>query len=373
MEKHDVFNILGISNREDSYIDLVKYLFDNWSYFKIRFCNMIAGANVDDFILETRKTINVPGGKNNIRKKIAPDMILYSKKQNLITLIESKIYAEEGYRQTDDYSESESIINQSLELPTASFQNHKYITLDGDTPSSTSFFPLKWANVIFECCKDYDNISDSRTKLLVGDLYTRASEYSSLQQPKEDESYADYMRNRKRWITPFRLNKKFMEALCKDFLLDKKYSFESTYSHNMSGRQYLYIISKNSWQNGDINDETKVNLNNYNIHIESNWLEGYDWIKTAVHFETNPYITQNKLNKKSAELQNNYRSLRQTFKECFNNKIQNIDWKVQNYDLSIAVCYQETKISFADYKHWYEKQVGSIITIIDETINEILL
>ena len=56
---YDVFDILGISRKEDSYTNLVKYLFDNWNDFKQKFIEKFAENTKDEFELETRNTYNL--------------------------------------------------------------------------------------------------------------------------------------------------------------------------------------------------------------------------------------------------------------------------------------------------------------------------
>jgi hypothetical protein len=41
----DVFDILGIESREDSYTDLICDLFENWNVFKRRFCEEFANCS----------------------------------------------------------------------------------------------------------------------------------------------------------------------------------------------------------------------------------------------------------------------------------------------------------------------------------------
>jgi hypothetical protein len=370
MDNKDIFDILGIGGKEDSYTDLIKHFFDNWLDFKKRFCILIAGEYKDDFDLKIRMTFDVENPETNKWEKILPDMVLNSREGNIITLVESKIFSDEGYYQTARYVKHSKKIKEKLNMPNASFINHKYVTLDGDKPSSEHFTALKWSDIVLKCCSKYKSLSDNRIKLLAEDLYMRAEEYINCPKPNDNECFSDYLKKEKRWITAYRLNRRFMEAATECVLEPKNdFVFRASSSNNRAGRQYLYYIYKHHWVRGDLN----INRNDvcHHIHIESNWLVGSDKIKLAVHYETNPYIPQKWFNESYNEIKDEYYAVRNRFKEEFNKQIRNSKWKQRNYYLTIAECEISTKSSFKEIKEWYEKQTALAIAAVDETLKKI--
>ena len=85
-EQYDILEVLGISDREDSFSNLISYLFHNNSDFKYKFSEKFFGikkkSDLGDIELKVRNKFIMDEGKH-----IAPDLILYSKPLRKLLLL----------------------------------------------------------------------------------------------------------------------------------------------------------------------------------------------------------------------------------------------------------------------------------------------
>lgn len=77
-EQYDILEVLGISDREDSFSNLISYLFHNNSDFKYKFSEKFLkidqNSELDDIVLIKRNAF-----VSNVDTKIIPDLIIYSR------------------------------------------------------------------------------------------------------------------------------------------------------------------------------------------------------------------------------------------------------------------------------------------------------
>lgn len=296
MSNKDVFEILGINSREDSYTDLVKYAFDNSEEFKSNFCKFFAGYESSDFVLSVRNehTYIVLSEK----KKEVPDMILYSKNSNEIILIENKIFSGEGYKQTFRYSKPDftAIVKERLKLPNAVFNKFYFVTLDGKSASCDKFVPILWSNMI-EACTENVVFADPRLSILMNDLQSKSRHYADFKSPDIDTRYTDYFNTCTKWVDKHRAFECFFTEITKKLQKDYSFNIEFSSANNANGEQLLIVFYNPVWIGAEINQENVAALafedETYrNIHIELNWTSTLKRLSLFVHYETNPYKTQ---------------------------------------------------------------------------------
>jgi len=75
-----IFEILGISTREDSYTDLIAYAFNNSDTFRQKMLTNLNERDDGNWKFRTRPPIQIKD--NDSRKKDVPDMILLNSKEN---------------------------------------------------------------------------------------------------------------------------------------------------------------------------------------------------------------------------------------------------------------------------------------------------
>lgn len=156
--KNDIFDYLGIVGREDSYTNLLKVLFENLPEYKKEFLKILFdenNLNADDFYFETRKKYSYKGQDGKARNEI-PDIIIVDKQGNHFALIEVKIFAGEGYGQTQKYynmfSNNEEKIffenNSSTLLNENTNRKFYFLIIYGTEPQNNEFKIIKWKEIV---------------------------------------------------------------------------------------------------------------------------------------------------------------------------------------------------------------------------------
>jgi len=375
MEKnYDVFDILGISTKEDSYTNLIKYLFDNWKYFKNKFIEKFADNTKDEFWLETRNTYNLINNNINIeiensRKKIVPDMILHSKEE--IIIIENKIFSGEGYKQTDAYSEEKYLekIKEKFNIKKAKFKFY-FMTLDGIKASSNNFKSLKWSELIRYCCDDTSEInSDKRLIILVDDLVKRCEHYENLPKPQTTESIYTYLNKRSKFITNEKLFKIYMTEVLKDILENYDFDFDFGVSDNRNGHVLLVYLFKKDWKGKEIQDVHKGDSCRF-IHIEFNMAENTNEINLGIHYEKLPYKKEKEWNqfkeiKKYKKIIDDYETQRNIFKSRIYSKIDK-SWKRIGKCITLVETSISKQTELQEIKKWADQNIALAYKIIQE-------
>lgn len=394
--KKDIFEILGINGREDSYTDLMKYCFDTWENFRIEFLKIFTKKPNKDFKLKIRKQYT---DKDNLA--IIPDMTLYSDDE--IIIIENKIFSGEGYEQTKKYIQYEQDIIDILKKENNKIKAKKceyyYLTLEGKDANSKKFHTIKWSEIITKCCVNISSISDDESlKIIIKDLVARCNEYDRIEEPQNNECLEEYIKRNDNsgFITKEILFKKYMNKLFEN-IINKYSGFENVVystSNNWSGKKFIGYIYKEEWKSKLERDECTDENDDFKfIHIEFSYVEKEENLKLGIHYEVNPYYPQKKMNQwiKESELNNkiytNYKNNRNNFKnnlyKCLNDKYEyvksertykdknNINaWKKNSRCLSVL----DTSISkytvFEKLEKWIEETVEEAIQIIEEVINK---
>lgn len=155
--ENDIFDYLGIVGREDSYTNLLKVLFENVSEYKNELLKILfdeKNLNAADFYFETRKKYSYKGQDGKARNEI-PDIIIVDKQGNHFALIEVKIFAGEGYGQTQKYynmfsDKEKEIFSQSNLVKLNENTNRKFyfLTIYGTKPQNNEFKIMKWKEIV---------------------------------------------------------------------------------------------------------------------------------------------------------------------------------------------------------------------------------
>jgi len=298
MNKKDVFDILGISNREDSYTNLIKHAFNHSCEFKENFCRIFAGYHSSDFRLVVRSP---QVSTHDKLKKAIPDLLLISKEMNEIILIENKIFSQEGFNQTERYSTKEFVesLKRKYQMSNAKVDQFYYMTLDGTIPYSNQFKAIKWVDMILSSTKNVQ-FTDDRLKLLMNDLIERLIHYENFKNLDDNMPFIQYLNSCEKWVN----NSQAFKLLFKDVFekLAAMYSVNATISNfNANSNQMLIVFNHEKWNRLWMEKKKMINATDEyaltmskcrNIHIEMNWTKTREIISLYIHYETNPYLTQ---------------------------------------------------------------------------------
>lgn len=159
INKPDVLEILGISSREDSFTNIMEYLFNSSARFKLEFCkkflNIKDSDDLSDITLLNRRSY-----KSKINQRIIPDMILYSHKLNRISIIEVKVHSGQGKNQLERYSDNINIIIDKLKLE-AKERAYYYLSIEDDSNNLNGWEYVNWEDMydIFDITSQRDDIN----------------------------------------------------------------------------------------------------------------------------------------------------------------------------------------------------------------------
>lgn len=140
----DVFDILMV--HEDGYSNLLKQLFNESEAFRKNFLEKLFGENqikrYNDWQFVVRKVI-----KTENRRKFVPDILLYSLNEEALAIIEVKVGASEGEKQTLRYYEAEEIIKSDLQLKSCKTISRRFLTIFPCKASCEEYKNMIWKDI----------------------------------------------------------------------------------------------------------------------------------------------------------------------------------------------------------------------------------
>jgi len=358
MNEH-IFDILGIGSREDSYTDLIAHAFRQHSEFRKNLLALLGEEDYNDW--EHRVRPSVPIMSETGRKKDVPDLILFNKKANKIILIENKVFSGEGWNQTERYASNEfkKSLESYLEIPKANFKFF-FLTLDETEPHSSLFQTISYLD-ISKCIPK--TLGNSKLDILLKELRERIDEYYNWPKPSENDVVLDYLKNTRRLVNSYRTFR-----IVADSLLESNTEFlkECGITANRgSGYIPLCLWYKKSWRSREA--EEKDGGKCYNIHFEFQWDTRKDRENLALylHYETNPYMTQNELKEISKDFVAEYEKSRDDFFSYIKEKSPR-RWNISKTFLRIAYYTFDKDIKFGELKEIVNELIGDMTFIIDE-------
>lgn len=348
----DIFDILGVSSREDTYTDLIVNAFNEKKHtdFRMKTVKFFGGNNecISDVFLTTRKTFKLEG-VTKIRTKLLPDIILHLPSEKKVILIENKIFSQEGHNQTLDYASDEALKAIKNSYPDIHKIEYFYMTLHGDIAESDKFKSVSWTEFIYETLvgttfiekyeqpmasllKRAEHLATFNDKIISG---TDAS-IGRLLETYNAELYND------KWVDKKAIFSKWMRPI--NNIIKSKYNDINPciMMANGNSQQYLCVYYNENWQEGnlfdeDISDEDKPYSKN--IHIEFNW-NSYDRGVLLIHYEPNPYLSEKDFkNQHGKYIYDLYRENRKKYVVALHNMMNeiNIDgYRKSNQKLTMA-------------------------------------
>lgn len=368
LEQRDILEILGISNREDSFTDLIKYLFDNNDEFKASFSEKFLEveeiANLEDLTLFSRKSYVY-----KINKKIIPDLILHSKSLNKISIIEVKVLSGQGLNQLERYEKNIDIIIGKIGLDKDIDRNYYYLSINDDSEKNINWKHINW--------KDLYNIFDIKTKredinYLIQCVLNRINSLNTTIDYKKvkDNSFNDYLKWNL-WKSPAKAIKEIVETSV--FYTSKLNEFKIEYSTNFavaenSTQTNIYVL-KDEWISDLEYCDYGSNINNcFDFHIEirisSNEKESDIAIRLDHHI--NPYASNKKM-KEESRYNEFYKDKRAFISDMKFNKYKDLG-KSKGYRYNQATGHYLSIIR-RDVKIENNKSVEDFMSFLTEEIN----
>ena len=301
----DIFDMLGIGGREDSYTDLLKSAFDASEEFRKKFCSFFETEFAEDVNLLIRPAVFIDIGP---RKKEMPDMVLSSKKTKKVVLIENKIFSGEGYEQTKRYCDDAFVkrFNEYLGIENAE-NSFYFVTLTGiaasaNTETGKTWRNVKWSDLIRQCCRNC-NFENENLKVLMKNVLDRAMHFDDIAVPKDEELLWGYLERAAKWVTYDLLLEKVFDTVLGALTheLNSPSLLRSGCSWTTGGYApgyYLVQIFKEHWC-GKTFDDCLVASDAkkcFDLHYEFQCRPYDEKAFIYIHYHTNPYFTGGEIN-----------------------------------------------------------------------------
>lgn len=293
LKRVDVFEVLGISTNEDTFTNLMKYLFDHNHEFKINFINKFLNTDttvsLENVVLLTRTTY-IP----ETNERIIPDLVLYSKQLNEISVIEVKIHASQGKDQLKKYRDNVEIIKKAVGLKEDATENYYYLSIEEDMGKDNK----DWNFVSWKKMEEVFGVHTASPGLY-SLLWGVSQRIKSLKKKSDFEEVKNYSFNNylrwNLWKSPGKTLEELITShpefkdILKEFDQIKSYT---QFAPATNTAETTLILSKDSWQSElEYTDENCTVNNCYDFHIEirisTDTERSYIRIRLDHHF--NPY------------------------------------------------------------------------------------
>ena len=258
----DIFELLGIQYREDKYTAcLIKMI----EYGDVSFRNKVGfqfGFDNKDYCCKRRSFNHI---ESSTRKKITPDFILYN--SDRVAIIESKMYANEGFQQTLDYGKNIDEIRTQLEVPNAKVALY-FMTLSGAQSENKEFACIKWGE-FYEAILINTKFDDMCLEVIRLTILEQARKYRNFEIDLFDRPYHELFNPSQYWISPFSLlssgqyDDAWQEVAGKEKF--RVYNFEVTGNGHS---EFITDLYKDKWRKQGIGQ-----YDNIHLFIRIEWAE----------------------------------------------------------------------------------------------------
>lgn len=298
----DIFDILFA--HEDSYTNLLQYLFENSEEFYNNLSYLIFDKKVEKLSFTTRKTYNSESGQKNI-----PDIIIHN--ENHLAIIEVKVFANEGFDQTKRYLGCKKEIKDSLKIKSDCIEKFYFLTLTGSKAECDEFSSLTWVEV-GKCLPEY--IIDNELLALLVSQFKRRVDSLNQKECDRKEKWCDVVKT-KYWggavgfFSALKMTPSFKQLpneLCDYWASYKKAKNTFTYS--------ALFLPDYSWKGIPVDNKKCTKTNCFELHFEFEWDENSRVLEIRLDYHLNPYKSnkdiermKNEDEKYSAQLCNSYR------------------------------------------------------------------
>lgn len=305
--KNDIFDYLGIVGREDSYTNLLKALFENVPEYKQKLLETLFNENdfsLDDFYFETRRKYFYQSHYE------IPDIIIVDNKGDHFALIEVKVFADEGYGQTQRYynmfsnkekeiyyADTSTILNENTN------KKFYFLTIYDSEPQNENFENIKWEKIV-EPLRDIV-IENKYLSALARSLINKVDSTKVKENLSADMLWTESMGYG--WAKEQNL-----------FAVLKTYCFNNakwTDEHQWNGfnkdsnaYELKCSFGKETWEGIHISEFTIDNINDsdldkcYQFHYEIAYNPGTKKVTIRLDYHLHPYLSTQEINNFSKEI-----------------------------------------------------------------------
>lgn len=360
----DIFKLFGVEYREDKYTNcLLKMIECGDEDFKEE-VGIQFGFNDGEFKWDRRSFNDI---KSNSRKKITPDFVLYNKDR--VAIIESKMFAGEGYKQTLDYGNNKNAIKNALGVPNADVALY-FLTLSGVRPENQEFTPIKW-DEFFERILSNAKFEDICLEVVRHNILEQVKQYKEFDNALYERAYHEMFNSDQYWISPFSIlstgkyDRIWQQSSGKELF--------NIYNYRITGNghsEFVTDLFKDKWQK-----EGTEQYNNIRLFIRIGWLQKHPtvWLEWFYYNKDNinDYV------KKDTNITKEMRdSLAQSLKDYKNT------WEKQNIRTEYLGPTRRTENSLTALKYelkdsektFYElfEDIKEVIVYFSEEIDRII-
>jgi hypothetical protein len=297
----NIVDILGVGLREDCYTNLIYHAVLHITEFRENLLKALLGdtckQDTEDWRFYTRNTVSLEDHHRDI-----PDLLFVSQTQNKVIVIENKVLAKEGERQTERYASDtfRRAIESHYQLVNADFYYY-YLTLEGKPAKSPLFKSITYGEIVSLLPRELH--ADTNLSLLLEEFRERVREYENWPDPKEEMIALEYLNNTRGFVTQYRNFCRLVDLLgLEEFVVRKDVT-----SNRGSGFIPVAKFSLPHWI-GEEYTEQVDGLSCYDIHIELQWNtnKNHESLSLQLHYQTHPYLTNQKFKQCSQWFQSSF-------------------------------------------------------------------
>lgn len=301
----DIFDILGINGREDSYTNLLKELFDNVLEYRSFLLNMLFPRETldpDAFYFETRNKYRTDSD-NKTHNEI-PDIIIVDKSGNHFALIEVKIFSGEGNRQTERYYElfsTEQKIKfhdcneeKTVLLKENAVKKFYFLTIYESKAQCKEFINIRWSSII-EPLKQMQ-IKNEYLNLLTKSLINKAESSKTIDSISKGMIWNDSMGFG--WAKEQNLLKVLKSFCFKDEETWDYYESWNGYNKDSNTYELKCLFGRECWRGVHLKNIDNDNLEKcFEFHYEFAYSPNDDRITVRLDYHLRPYLSTSDINK----------------------------------------------------------------------------
>lgn len=367
--QYDILEVLGISDREDSFSNLISYLFHNNSDFKYKFSEKFLkideNSKLDDIVLIKRNAF-----VSNVDTKIIPDLIIYSRKLLRIAVIEVKIFSGQGDSQLSRYESRMDTIISQLDLSGCNQVYMYYLSLYNDIGNNPRWKYFNWTDI-----SDLFTVQDEREDInyLINAVRNRIDSVNIVYEYNhvKDLPFNNYLKWNL-WKSPSISLEEILRSCDNN---TSKLAFLNLFSSSGFAPadhcvQTNLYFKKKEWLSSKVYDDENSNITNcYDFHVEIriSTFEEYSYFTIRLDHHLNPYESKSK-RKETARFKEFYESRKSFLYNMKHNKHTNLG-KERGYEYSKTVKGDYLSIISKDIEFDNMVKVNEVInTLIDEVL-----
>lgn len=300
----DIFDMLGINGREDSYTNLLKVLFDNVLEYRSFLLNMLfpkEALDPDAFYFETRNKYSRKDSNEKNHNEI-PDIIIVDKSGDHFALIEVKIFSGEGDRQTERYYELFSTkqkiklhdCNKEVPIRENAVRKFYFLTIYESKAQCEEFINIKWSSII-EPLKQIQ-IKNEYLNLLAKSLINKAESSKTIDSISKDMIWNDSMGFG--WAKEQNLFKVLKSFCFKDDEIWDYYESWNGYNKDSNTYELKCLFGRECWKGTHLKNIDSDNLEKcFEFHYEFAYSPNDDIITVRLDYHLRPYLSTSDINK----------------------------------------------------------------------------